>query len=130
MTKGQIVQNRNTINVTLRFQFYSWRMSCLQFLFNLTQSPPLVSRVCGCCVCGLPTNGHRHTCLTFSQDRTEGMWQNKWTCKYYTSFHCRGGAGRGVERVLRAVNGLILPPLHTVPAIILTRSKLGGDNTV
>ena len=37
------------------------------------------------------------------------------------------GSGAGAKI---AFNGLILPPLHTVPAIILTRSRLGGDNTV
>ena len=65
--------------------------------------------------------------------RTEERECGKTNGRVNTTPHFTVGAGpgsRGVERVLRAFNGLILPPLHTVPAIILTRSKLGGDNTV
>ena len=66
--------------------------------------------------------------------RTELRECGKTNGRVNTTPHFTVGAGPagepGSERVLRAFNGLILPPLHTVPAIILTRSKLGGDSTV
>ena len=66
--------------------------------------------------------------------RTELRECGKTNGRVNTTPHFTVGAGSAGEPgsragAKRAFNGLILPPLHTVPAIILTKSKLGGEIT-